>query len=88
MLEHPRHTSALTVAQKHNETFLRNITETKKLRELTTHLRNELKTLKAEKSTFSIARRMNSLQLCKIQLSRQRIPDIYNTFAKKSAILC
>ena len=37
-------TSALTVAQKHNETFLRNSTETKKLRELTTHLCNELKT--------------------------------------------
>jgi len=46
------------VAQKHNETFLRNSTETKKLREQTTHLCNELKRLvKAEKSTFSIARR-------------------------------
>jgi len=32
MLEHTRHTSALTVAQKHNDTFLRNSTETKKQR--------------------------------------------------------
>jgi len=31
------------VAQKHNETFLRNSTETKMLRELTTHFCNELK---------------------------------------------
>jgi len=55
MLEHTRHTSALTVAQKHNETFLRNSTETKKLREHTTHLCNKLKrVVKAEKS---IARR-------------------------------
>jgi len=44
MLEHTRHTSALTVAQKHNDTFLRNSKETKKLREQTTHLCNELKT--------------------------------------------
>ena len=31
VLEHTRHTSALTVAQKHNETFQRNSTETKEL---------------------------------------------------------
>ena len=29
VLEHTRHTSALTVAQKHNETFQRNSTELK-----------------------------------------------------------
>jgi len=54
MLEHTRHIglSALTVAQKLNDTFLRNSIETKKLREQTTHLCNELK-------TFSKSRKIN-----------------------------
>jgi len=34
VLEHTRHTSALTVAQKHNKAFRHNSTETKKLRSL------------------------------------------------------